>query len=429
MLKIKLLFLFYILCNAILLSDPRIQCFDTRGNILYFSRGDNVLRLYDISNPASIQQVGRVTVNDIVNTVQVVGDRLYLDVKLNGLLIFDISNPLSPIKIGSFPDSYYSNLYLVKDSIAYTTTGAGLTLINIKNLPVPNVITSYNFSYTGYDVRDSILCICYDGGFNLYNLRDVYNPILKSTMSSGAYGNGPVYITGNNLLLTSLIVIYPHYASTNTSLYDVTDLTNPVLKKDLIGTGGYASGGSDQFDTYKNKFFYGWQGASYTGGYDFGSVYVINLNSLETIQSVSEGTTYGQLKVDTTLNLLYLNKSGYLEMYSINESDGSVQYINRLATAINDKISVPPGSYSLEQNYPNPFNPQTTIKYQVSKPGLVSLKVFDMLGNKVATLLNEIKPAGSYDFTFNASGFPSGVYLYQLRVNDYISVKKMILLK
>src|ERR1035437_1985244 len=88
-----------------------------------------------------------------------------------------------------------------------------------------------------------------------------------------------------------------------------------------------------------------------------------------------------------------------------------------------------PKHFSLSQNYPNPFNPITIINYQIPKPGLVTLKVYDILGREVTTLVNENKIAGTYDFTFNASRFTSGVYIYQLRVNDFVSSKKMILLK
>lgn len=88
-----------------------------------------------------------------------------------------------------------------------------------------------------------------------------------------------------------------------------------------------------------------------------------------------------------------------------------------------------PKTYELFQNYPNPFNPETIIKYQIPKPGLVTLKVYDILGREVATLINENKIEGFYDFSFNASRFTSGVYIYQLRANDYVSSKKMILLK
>jgi hypothetical protein len=88
-----------------------------------------------------------------------------------------------------------------------------------------------------------------------------------------------------------------------------------------------------------------------------------------------------------------------------------------------------PKTYSLAQNFPNPFNPSTIIRYQIPKPGLVTLKVYDILGREVATLVNENKVEGSYDFAFNASRYASGVYIYQLRVNDYVSSKKMLLLK
>lgn len=81
------------------------------------------------------------------------------------------------------------------------------------------------------------------------------------------------------------------------------------------------------------------------------------------------------------------------------------------------------------QNYPNPFNPSTTLKYQIPQNGFVTLKVYDILSKEVATLVNEVKTQGRYEATFDASSLASGVYLYRLNVNDYVDVKKMILLK
>ncbi len=86
-------------------------------------------------------------------------------------------------------------------------------------------------------------------------------------------------------------------------------------------------------------------------------------------------------------------------------------------------------TYSLEQNYPNPFNPATTIRYQLPAAGMVTLKVYDILGAEVATLVNEEKTAGRYEVNFNASNLASGIYIYLLNVNDYVSVKKMVLLR
>ena len=85
--------------------------------------------------------------------------------------------------------------------------------------------------------------------------------------------------------------------------------------------------------------------------------------------------------------------------------------------------------YKLIQNYPNPFNPATLISYQLKEKGFVSLKVYDMLGREVAGLVNENQESGKYSVTFNAAGLPSGVYIYSLRVNDFVQNNKMTLMK
>jgi hypothetical protein len=85
--------------------------------------------------------------------------------------------------------------------------------------------------------------------------------------------------------------------------------------------------------------------------------------------------------------------------------------------------------FSVAQNYPNPFNPSTKIKFQISDFGFVALKVYDILGNEVATLVNEEKSAGTYEIEFNATLLPSGVYFYQLKTGSFVETKKMILLK
>ena len=88
-----------------------------------------------------------------------------------------------------------------------------------------------------------------------------------------------------------------------------------------------------------------------------------------------------------------------------------------------------PSEFELNSNYPNPFNPATVIQYQIPVTGFVSLKVFDVLGNEVATLVNENQVDGHYEVSFNASTLSSGVYIYQLKINNYLSTKKMILMK
>jgi hypothetical protein len=86
-------------------------------------------------------------------------------------------------------------------------------------------------------------------------------------------------------------------------------------------------------------------------------------------------------------------------------------------------------NYELFQNYPNPFNPTTTIRYDVLADGIVTLKVYDILGQEVRTLVNEFKPARRYEVNFNSKGLASGVYIYRLQVNGFDQSKKMIILK
>ena len=105
--------------------------------------------------------------------------------------------------------------------------------------------------------------------------------------------------------------------------------------------------------------------------------------------------------------------------------DGSYKYHN-----LNEVIDIGiPNKFDLSQNYPNPFNPSTSIQYQVSSPSPVSLKVYDALGNEAAVLVDEQKPAGSYEISFDGSNLASGIYFYRLTAGNFTKSYKMLLLK
>ena len=111
-------------------------------------------------------------------------------------------------------------------------------------------------------------------------------------------------------------------------------------------------------------------------------------------------------------------------------SDTMKALFNQYVVGVNDKkINPLPDKFSISQNYPNPFNPAARIKYSVPQTSMVQLKVFDVLGNEIETLVNEEKPAGVYELTWNAAGLPSGVYFYQIKAGSYVDTKKAILLK
>lgn len=96
---------------------------------------------------------------------------------------------------------------------------------------------------------------------------------------------------------------------------------------------------------------------------------------------------------------------------------------------VENEINNAPNKFIVEQNYPNPFNPSTIISYSIPEAGLVSVKVYNLLGQEIATLINQMQSAGNYKVSFNATGLSSGVYFYSVKSDNYSVVKKMILMK
>lgn len=106
------------------------------------------------------------------------------------------------------------------------------------------------------------------------------------------------------------------------------------------------------------------------------------------------------------------------------DNDGSFTYSKEIEIG-----NLRPSTFDLRQNFPNPFNPSTVISYQIPRDGYVTLKVYDMIGNEVATLVNGVQNSGTYEVTFDASGLTSGVYMYELQADNFVSVKKLLLMK
>ncbi|MCH7974192.1 MAG: T9SS type A sorting domain-containing protein [Bacteroidetes bacterium] len=113
-------------------------------------------------------------------------------------------------------------------------------------------------------------------------------------------------------------------------------------------------------------------------------------------------------------------------------TNGSGVFTSALSDIITDVKEISnsiPNNFVLSQNYPNPFNPSTNINFSVPLSSFVIVKVYDVLGKEVASLVNEELKAGSYKFNFNAKGLTSGVYFYRLTAGNFTQTKKMILLR
>jgi len=141
-----------------------------------------------------------------------------------------------------------------------------------------------------------------------------------------------------------------------------------------------------------------------------------------------------EIKADSTLVVAFSLSAG-IDLNSIQNSvANSRDRYNSILTDISDEDLELPTEFSLSQNYPNPFNPSTTIKYSIpndvrGEKQEVRLQVYDILGRKVATLINKQQKTGNYEVKFDASNFTSGVYFYKIQVGSFLNIKKMILLR
>ncbi|MFA5669721.1 MAG: endonuclease [Balneolaceae bacterium] len=163
-----------------------------------------------------------------------------------------------------------------------------------------------------------------------------------------------------------------------------------------------------------------------------------NINGTESSWRYTDGWAYRKDLTGPDGNVFYIDNwtfSGVdaFEGFSSNSAATNPMPIGTYYPGVinnsEKELQEKPSTIVLNQNYPNPFNPQTIISYSLSKAGLVQLKVFNILGQEVSTLVNKTQIAGNYSITFDAANLPSGVYLYQLNTNGVSSSRKMLLIK
>ncbi|MBM4172270.1 MAG: T9SS type A sorting domain-containing protein [Ignavibacteria bacterium] len=161
----------------------------------------------------------------------------------------------------------------------------------------------------------------------------------------------------------------------------------------------------------KPLFYY-----SNDGGLNWSS---LTTNGLTTISGTTSSTSFAV----TQQNI-------FLYDYNNTTKEASLYRLTNNTTSINNRSEIP-AAFELAQNYPNPFNPETTISYELPTSTNVTLKIYDVLGNEVATLVNEFKNAGYHNVRFKSKDYElsSGVYLYRLETENFSQSKKLLLLK
>ncbi|RKZ00245.1 MAG: hypothetical protein DRQ13_00810 [Ignavibacteriae bacterium] len=239
------------------------------------------------------------------------------------------------------------------------------------------------------------------------------------------------------------------YGITSTGDIYTIDVLNGTTSFEVAGQGSYSS---ITFHPVTNEL---WATSRSFVPPNIDAIFKVNLSTGDTtiIGHTGLGKTTNDIVFDENQNLYGVigAASEINDFISIDISNGvgtvvgSVGMKNILGlafeetgvTAVEDDLNTTvPTEFSLEQNYPNPFNPSTKIKFTIPsvtlsevEGSLVTMKIYDVLGKEVATLVNEEKPAGTYEILFNAMNLSSGIYFYQLRAGNFVDTKKIVLIK
>ena len=367
-----------------------------------------------------------------------------------------------------------NNSYDNSVSGIYKSTDGGFTW-NLKNTSRISSITFIDYN-TGWAAgHDGLILITNDGGetwtnqisgisYNLNSIR-FYN----SSLGASAGDNGTILLTTNagktwlsmvsnttenleSICFTNATTFWT--AGNNGKLLQTTNLGNSWLTFDKLtennltslvfvdGTTGWLGGLNGTIFNYSDNFvpvelisFTGrllndtveleWKTATETNNYGFEIERKITGQDWKKLDFVKgNGSSTGSKRYFFTDNNI---TGAYPFKYRLKQIDfnGNFSYSNEI------EINYFPENFVLNQNYPNPFNPSTMISWELPVGGQVTLKIYDVLGNEVATLVNEYKSAGKYQTKFDSDNYDnsSGIYIYQLKVGNFVSTKKMLLLK
>ncbi len=387
------------------------------GNYAFLTESDNYssygkIKILDISDPSNITEAGSYYSSDEFQPVSVAveGNHLFVGSSVPDLRILDISNISAPQVISRY-EEYCLDIQLDGNIAFLAAQTEGLITLNISNLSGPSEIGYFepDGDALAVFVKDNYAYLAYGPyGLRIADISKLDDPVQAGYFDTPDYC-WDVFVKDNYIFIADhfngLLILDGSNLSSLTQVAQVK-WENSSLEKVIV---------ENNFAYLADPFF---------------GVRILD------ISNISSPVEVGYYKINGGSYNIYIDGN---RIYSVN-SNGLTVLQNDLLTDIKDEKPVA-NQFELYQNYPNPFNPSTTIKYSIpqipSREGkersdrgvMVTLKVYDVLGREVATLVNEKQSQGNYEVTFNASSLPSGIYFYKLTAGSFTDVKKMILMK
>ena len=416
--------------------------FELSSDYLFTAGSYGGMSILNVSNIENIFQVAAYDAPGAASSVFKVGDYLYTAESGLGLHIHDLTNPEYPNRISQYelPTYYYS--YYLKENLLYALSGSELKIIDVSDPSSPDELLTHTFyndfndvcvngSYiyftsfsTGVSIYELILpdslefvrdFICYEYSFDgeiednigyfslcfVLQIYDLTNPedsvLLGSIMPSSGAGN--LYLH-NGFIYTQL---EDGSLDLSVSIIDVTDPTNPS-QIGLISfpnhlTGIHFNNELAYFSIYPNELYI------YDVSDPYNPIMLCNYNTPGYIRKTFAYGNYTYVADNSSFIILRYNTTGIEETAEV------------------------PISFSYCSNYPNPFNSSTIIEYDISSTSDVRIDVFNLMGQRVETLIDGRQIPGKYTVSWNASGMASGIYFYKLTAGGRVFTRRMTLLK
>jgi len=376
---------------------------DAKDDLVFLADGINGVKIYRISGEGTLTQLSTLTFPLIARKVKVSGNYLFVANESAGLRVFDISNPSAPIQVGLYNTPGQVKDIVIKDTIAFVSDGMrGLNALSIKNLSA--IYSLHSYSGTGV-----IKNIALYGNYIYATAGDRGVRIIDISNPAGMYEAGVFNTFGeeNDLVIRDTLL----FLANGTGGLRIFSISNPL---NPVSIGSFVHYGQALNLSLDSKYAYIAAG--------FGGLRVLDLSNY------SEPFEAGFYETPSPVYGTQFYRNYVLTAASPN---GGLYVIKNSLHPLDVEDNTVSGnlSFSLGQNYPNPFNPTTKFSYSIASAQQVSLKIFDILGNEITTLVNEVQSPGNYSVNFDASSLSTGVYFYRLNSAGNSISKKMLLMK